>query len=113
MPCMSYESERDEANTALDEVRRLRKINDRLARIACKSLTLLETISSPSAANEIAVLMADKEVRAWWPKHKEADQRRKAAEREALEAKVRKEGAKKRILASVNPEDLAELGIKL
>lgn len=54
-----------------------------------------------------------KDVKAWWPKHKEADRQREAAEQAAAELKVRKANVKKRILAAVSAEDLATLGIKL
>lgn len=59
MPCQSYE---DRPNW--DE-ERLRKQNDKLARIACKALTLLEELGK-----EDFLLIKDKEVRDWWEQHK-------------------------------------------
>ena len=114
MPCMSYESDARPDNTQADEIKRLKKINDRLARIACKALTVLESLPTTKAGtDEVRDLMFDKDVKAWWPKHKAADERRKAQERAAQQQKMQKEAAKKRILDNVNPEDLAVLGIKL
>ena len=119
MPCMSYESERDETNHAVDEINRLKKINDRLARIACTSLDLLERVRDTrpiprmSYIAEIEQHFHTKDVKAWWPKHKAEDAKRKAKAASILEKKIQKEAARKRILAVVNPEDLVALGIKL
>jgi hypothetical protein len=116
---MSYESDARPDNTQADEIKRLKKINDRLARIACKALTLLEQVKDTkplprmSYMPEIGQMFEDQDVKAWWPKHKAEDMRRKKREAEIAEQNRRKEFAKKRILENVSPEDLAMLGIKL
>lgn len=62
MPCQSYE---DRPNWTEE---RLRKQNDKLARIACKAMELLEELGK-----EDFLLIKDKEVRDWWTDHKIAD----------------------------------------
>ena len=62
MPCRSYE---DEPNWT---EKRLREQNDKLARIACKAMDLLEELGK-----EDFLLIEDKEVRDWWTEHKIAD----------------------------------------
>ena len=74
MPCRDYESE---SNATED---RLRKQNDKLARIACKVMDLLEELGK-----EDFLLIKDKEVRDWWEQHKIADA--KAAAEKAEHAK--------------------------
>ena len=59
MPCQDY---RDTTNFTED---RLREQNDKLARIACKAMDLLEELGK-----EDFLLIKDKEVRDWWQQHK-------------------------------------------
>ena len=89
MPCRDYDFPPRSYNTS--ETTKLKKQNDRLARIACKAMD--ELVKQGKAD---FLLLKDKEVREWYEKHKEAD--RKAAEarakkRKAAEAK-RKEKAR-------------------
>ncbi len=62
MPCQSYEDKPDWGEE------RLREQNDKLARIACKAMDLLEELGK-----EDFLLIKDKEVRDWWTDHKIAD----------------------------------------
>jgi hypothetical protein len=102
MPCMSYESDwaRD---SGYNEVKRIKKEADRLARIACQAMQALEDMGHADF-----LLLKDTEVREWWVAHKEAD--RKA--REAAEAKLRREELRAAALAKLTPEERAALGVK-
>jgi hypothetical protein len=103
MPCMSYESDwaRD---SGYNEVKRIKKEADKLARIACKALTELE-----SQGRADFLLLKDEEVRSWWEKHQEDDQRA----REKAEARARREQLKQGALAKLSDEERKVLGIKL
>ena len=88
MPCQSYESS-DEY--AWEEARRAKALRDKLARIACRALTKLESMG---------VTIDDKETVAWWTQHKIDDA--KAAKEKAARAKAdaerkRKEREQKRL----------------
>ena len=98
MPCRSYDD--DNSSYELD---RVRKLNDKLARIACKALGELE-----KNGIEDLLLLEDDEVREWWKAHKEADAKAAAAraEKERI-AKLRKDA-----LAKLSPEERKVLGIK-
>jgi hypothetical protein len=102
MPCNSYES--DWARGSNDgEVRRLKAVADRLARIACKAMTELT-----EQGRADFLLLRDEEVSTWWTKHQEDD--RKEREREA--ARKRKEEIKNAALAKLSDEEKSALGIR-
>ena len=102
MPCRDYESD-SWSNTSYEEINRLKKQADRLARIACKAMDALEQDGRADL-----LLLKDDEVRAWWTEHKEAD--RKA--REAEERKQALKAAKARALAKLSDEEKVLLGLK-
>ena len=62
MPCRDYRTEPGWNET------QLREQNDKLARIACKAMDLLEELGK-----EDFLLLKDKEIRDWWTEHKLAD----------------------------------------
>lgn len=72
MPCKSYEDDWDRGSDER-KILELKAQCDKLARIACKSLTELEK-------NEVEdlLLLQDDEVRTWWAAHKEADRKEQA-----------------------------------
>ena len=87
MPCRDYEIFHSSSSAET----RLKKQNDRLARIACKAMD--ELVKQGKAD---FLLMKDKEVREWYAKHVEADLKAREAEeakRKAAEAR-RKEKAR-------------------
>jgi ABC-type cobalamin/Fe3+-siderophores transport system ATPase subunit len=104
MPCRSYE---DDYHTGPPtdswQYKELKKINDRLARIACKAMT--ELVEQGKAD---FLVIRDDEVREWWDKHQEAD--RKAKEQAAEKRRINK--LKKEALAKLSDEEKAVLGIK-
>lgn len=103
MPCRDYEDDQRIHDTYDSEIRSLKKQNDRLARIACKVMTVLE-----EDGHADLLLIADEEVRTWWVKHKEADAKAKA-EREELARIAR---IKKEALAKLSAEERKVLGVK-
>lgn len=102
MPCRDYESDNWRSIDNSEEVRRLKKQADMLARIACKAMDTLEE-------NEIAdlLLLKDDEVRLWWLKHKEADRK----ERERVAERERRAKAKAEALAKLTDEEKELLGL--
>lgn len=102
MPCRSYEDDWAEKSN-LDEVKKLKKQVDRLARIACKAMTELE-----KNRMEVFILLQDDEVREWWAQHKIADA--KAAAAKAERARVAK--VKRDALSKLSDEERKVLGIK-
>lgn len=104
MPCMSYEDDyRSGSPTDSWQYKELKANNDRLARIACKALTELES-------NGIGdfLLLKDDEVREWWHQHQEADRRAQEAKLEKQRlAKIKKDALKK-----LTDEEKKVLGIK-
>jgi hypothetical protein len=104
MPCRSYEDDYHTGSpTDSWQYQDLKKINDRLARVACKAMT--ELVKSGYAD---FLLLQDDEVREWWDKHQEAD--RKAREAKAEKRRLAK--VKKEALAKLSDEEKAVLGIK-
>ena len=104
MPCRSYEDDyRDGSPTESWQYRELKANNDKLARIACKAMTELESNSIGAF-----LLLKDDEVRTWWLAHKEADRKAQEARVEkARVAKVRRDALKK-----LTDEERKVLGIK-
>ena len=114
MPCRSYD---DEPNYSASGSRETQNKMDMLARMACRALTALETISAV-AGNDvkntvnigatISEVLTDGEVAVWWPKHKAAD----AAEQVRLKNEARVEKAKKAALAKLTATEKKLLGVK-
>lgn len=104
MPCKSYEDDyRSGSPTDSWQYRELKANNDKLARIACKAMTELESNSIGDF-----LLLKDDEVRTWWLAHKEADRKAQEARVEkARLAKVRRDALKK-----LTDEERKVLGIK-
>jgi len=102
MPCRSYEDDWAEKSNS-EEVKKLKKQVDRLARIACKAMTTLEDLKQ-----EDFVLLQDDEVREWWSAHKIADAKAAAAKAE----KIRLARIKKEALSKLSDEERKVLGIK-
>lgn len=101
MPCQSYES--SWANDSNDrEVRRLKAEADKLARIACKALTVLEE----NGVGDF-LLLKDDEVADWWSAHKEADRKEQAR----LAELERRERVKAEALARLSTEEKELLGL--
>lgn len=98
MPCRDYE-----ADTFSVDLSRLRKQNDRLARIACKAMDALE-----QNGEIMFLLLKDDEVREWYEKHKEED-RTRAAEEE----RKRRDAIKRDLLECLTPDEKKALGIKV
>jgi hypothetical protein len=104
MPCKSYEDDyRSGSPTDSWQYKELKANNDKLARIACKAMTELESNSIGDF-----LLLKDDEVRTWWLAHKEAD--RKAQEAAAEKARVAK--VKRDALKKLTNEEKKVLGIK-
>jgi hypothetical protein len=104
MPCKSYEDDyRSGSPTDSWQYKELKANNDKLARIACKAMTELESNSIGDF-----LLLKDDEVRTWWLAHKEAD--RKAQEAAAEKARVAK--VKRDALKKLTDEEKKVLGIK-
>lgn len=109
MPCMSYDTnwvhDPARASRKTVEVMALKNECDRLARIACKAITLLEQYD-PELKN-----LKDQETRRWWASHKKADQARidkeeKEKAKLELEKKLRREA-----LAKLTPEEIQAFGL--
>jgi hypothetical protein len=92
MPCKSYEDDyRSGSPTDSWQYKELKANNDKLARIACKAMTELESNSIGDF-----LLLKDDEVRTWWLAHKEADRKaQEAAAEKARVAKVKRDALKK------------------
>ena len=71
MPCQSYDREND--------YDRAKELRDKLARIACKALTKLDSLGYTKH---------DEETTKWWTAHKLAD-KRAAEEKRARQEKIR------------------------
>ena len=104
MPCKSYEDDyRSGSPTDSWQYKELKANNDKLARIACKAMTELESNSIGDF-----LLLKDDEVRTWWLAHKEADRKaQEAAVEKARVAKVKRDALKK-----LTDEEKKVLGIK-
>jgi hypothetical protein len=104
MPCRSYEDDyREGSPTDSWQYKELKANNDKLARIACKAMTELESNSIGDF-----LLLRDDEVRTWWLSHKEAD--RKAQEAQIEKARLAK--VKRDALKKLTDEEKKVLGIK-
>ena len=102
MPCRDYGSD-SPSPTDSWQYRDLKDRADMLARIACKAMTELENNKI-----EDLLLLRDDEVREWWTKHKEADQ--KAREKE--ERKQERLRLRRAALRKLTAEEKVALGLK-
>lgn len=103
MPCRDYESDYPDPKDSYD-YRYLKDRADMLARIACKSLTLLEEEGLAGYLCD-----QDKEVGDWWKAHKEADRQ----EQERIAELQRKQLVKQQALDKLSDEEKEALGIRL
>ena len=97
MPCRSYEDDHPYPYSR-ENVDKLKKQVDSLARIACKAMD--ELVKQGKAD---FLLMKDKEVREWYEKHVEADRKaREAAEakRKAAEARPKEKARVEKLKAA-------------
>lgn len=99
MPCRDYESDGYDYHA---ESVKMKQQADKLARIACKAMTVLE-----ENGIEDFLLLQDDEVRTWWAQHKEADRKEKARVAEI----ERKERVKAEALARLSDEEKELLGL--
>jgi hypothetical protein len=107
MPCRSYESDWfDPSRSRSHEAMVLKQECDKLARIACKAITLLEQLD-PGLKS-----FKDTESRKWWVAHQKADKAR--IEKEAKEqAKLdEQEKLRQAALAKLTPEEIAAFGLQ-
>lgn len=107
MPCISYETEWFHQSRSRSHTETVLKNEcDRLARIACKAMTLLEQLDPELKS------FKDTESRKWWADHKKADKAR--MDREAKEKAKLEEQEKLRqaALAKLTPEEIAAFGLK-
>ena len=107
MPCLSYDTEwvHSSGRSRSHETMVLKSECDRLARIACKAITLLEQYDPELKS------FKDREARKWWSDHKKADKAR--MDREAKEkAKLdEQEKLRKAALAKLTPEEIMAFGL--
>jgi hypothetical protein len=106
MPCRSYETDWVHEKPRSTEVAVLKMEADKLARIACRAMELLEK-SDPTLKGMNA------EARNWYAKHKKADEARKAAEAKVLEKKRLEAQLRQDALAKLTPEEIKAFGIKV
>lgn len=108
MPCLSYDTEwvHNSSRSRSHETMVLKSECDRLARIACKAMTLLEQLD-PGLKS-----FKDTEARKWWADHQKADKAR--MEKEAKEkAKLdEQEELRKAALAKLTPEEIMAFGLQ-
>lgn len=107
MPCLSYDTEWVNTNPRRSHTETVLKSEcDRLARIACKAITLLEQYDPELKS------FKDKEARKWWSDHKKADKAR--MDREAKEKAKLDEQEKLRTaaMAKLTPEEIAAFGLQ-
>ena len=90
-------------NSSDNDVRRLKKEADKLARIACAAMEELEKMGK-----EDFLILKNEEVGQWWAKHKEADR----AEKARIAEKERRERVKKEALDRLTDEEKELLGLK-
>lgn len=124
MPCRSYEDEYSDDENRRAAGRRQKEISDRLARIACISLTAIEELyalmpNDQKKGTHIGDLLNDvltnTDVLQWWPAHKAADAaeqaRLVAAAEKAVTESIRRE-KREELMSKMSKEDKDILGIK-
>lgn len=100
MPCQSYESD---ADWRYEQDKKERALRDKLARIACRAMDLLE---------KNGLTLDNKEAQEWYKQHKIADARAVLHARKEAREKVEKEALRKSALAKLTPKERQELGVK-
>ena len=106
MPCLSYETEWfHQSRSRSHESVALKSECDRLARIACKAITLLEQYDPELKS------FKDREARKWWSDHKKADKARMDREAKEQAKKEAEEKLRKEALAKLTPEEIAAFGL--
>lgn len=111
MPCMSYDTEW--AHEAARRVKHSHEIVllktecDKLARIACKALAVIE--QTDPKLESVGLSRTDK---AWWTAHKKADAARIAKEEKELAKKREQARLRMEALAKLTPEEIAAIGVK-
>lgn len=105
MPCLSYESEWASSSNN-SEVRKMKAEADKLARIACNAMALLEK-RDPNLSG------MNKEATTWYEKHKVEDAKRKAAEDKEKAKRLAQVKLRQEALAKLTPEEIEAFGIKV
>ena len=106
MPCMSYESDWVHEKPRNSEVMILKQEADKLARIACQAMALIEK-SDPTLKGMNA------EAKKWYEKHKKADAARIEKENKEKAKKAEAAQLRKAALAKLTPEEIKAFGIKV
>ena len=106
MPCRDYETDWVHEKPRSTEVAVLKLETDKLARIACQAMELLEK-SDPTLKG------MNREAKSWYVKHKKADEARRASEAKVLEKKKLEAKIRKEALAKLTPEEIKAYGIKV
>ena len=111
MPCLSYDTEwahthtgRNTRNSA--EIMLLKNECDKLARIACKALAVIE--QTDPKLDSVGLSRTDK---AWWTAHKKADAARIAKEEKENAKKLEQDRLRKEALAKLTPEEIEAIGL--
>lgn len=105
MPCMSYDTEWAHSS-GNSEVKKVKAEADKLARIACAAMDMLEK-HNPSFKG------MNKEALTWYEKHKAEDKKRMDAEAKVKAKKAEANKLRKEALAKLTPEELQAFGIKV
>lgn len=105
MPCMDYQSDWAESSKNAD-VKKIKAEADKLARIACAAMDMLEKHST-------GLKGMNKEALAWYEKHKAEDKKRMDAEAKVKAKKAEANKLRKDALAKLTPEEIKAFGIKV
>jgi len=106
MPCRSYESDWVYDSPRSTQVVLLKQEADKLARIACQAMELIEK-SDPTLNG------MNKEAKSWYEKHKKADAARIEKENKEKAKKEEANKMRKTALAKLTPEEIKAFGIKV
>lgn len=101
MPCRDYYPD----DYSIRQENRYQEQRDKLARIACRAMALLE-------AKGLLGDLHSKESMQWYQEHKAADARRIARDKAAAIEKERMDKAKESALKKLNPLERIALGVK-
>ena len=99
MPCMSYDDDWKSYSPSVG-TNMLKAQADMLARIACRALEALESGSGAEA------VLADKEIKAWWSKHKKADRAAQAQRDREAKKQAELEALRQSGMAKLTQEEL-------
>lgn len=100
MPCQSYESG---SEYAWEQERKARALRDKLARIACRAMNLLE---------KNGLVLDNKEAQDWYKQHKIDDARAVLQARKEAKEKTEKAALRNKALSKLTPAERRELGVK-